>query len=278
MAEIEAQFLAEADLTHDVERRFHTIFFSHIHPFPLMVLGLNPGGDPETPGKFNNASDKFFENYEHNLVKYARDPTYRLAQPLAALIGDAIGTRGAEFIRQVPFTNVVFHRSPPAESGSRSFAEIHGCTFRRAFELGQNTLQRLVRLVDPDILLVVSRDAYRYLKLLCTDRSEDNDTVCAPNGSHPVMLYQAASAVLFGRRRRLLVCAHPSKFAGRSQWHDVISRVVDECKQFGINPIEHHAAIRSLPPLPDHPDLASPPDDKILVLGDLLRKALAGSN
>jgi hypothetical protein len=62
------------------ERRYYKIFYSHIHPFPLLVLGQNPGG--ETDGTDLVASETCFENWQHDFICSRSNPSYAMAGPM----------------------------------------------------------------------------------------------------------------------------------------------------------------------------------------------------
>ena len=55
MEEIDLAYRTASGLA---DRRYYKLYYSHIPPFPLLVLGQNPGG--ETDGTDLAASDGFF--------------------------------------------------------------------------------------------------------------------------------------------------------------------------------------------------------------------------
>src|SRR5271166_4056117 len=72
------------------DRRYYKIFYSYIHPFPLLALGYNPGG--ATDGTDLNASDSFYENWEHDFVCFRHDSRYLLAGPACGLLARSLDT------------------------------------------------------------------------------------------------------------------------------------------------------------------------------------------
>jgi hypothetical protein len=111
MQEIDAAFRASSGIS---ERRYYKIYYSHIHPFPLLVLGQNPGG--ETDGTDLTASEGYFENWEHHYLCFRSNPSYALAGPICALLAAVLQTTSVSVLRQVPATNVIFRRSRNTES------------------------------------------------------------------------------------------------------------------------------------------------------------------
>ena len=60
-------------------RSMYKIFYTSLHPAPVLALGINPAGDPEKilpdgqsnrlkPGKRHAASESFYENNENDLI------------------------------------------------------------------------------------------------------------------------------------------------------------------------------------------------------------------
>ena len=75
MVRLDTEFRAASGLT---DRRFYKIFYSAIAPAPLLVIGFNPGG--ETDGTDLNASESFYENWEHDYVDFrSYGNAYKLA-------------------------------------------------------------------------------------------------------------------------------------------------------------------------------------------------------
>ena len=94
MRDLEHRFQAKSGLS---DRRYYKIYYSHIHPFPLLVLGYNPGG--ETDGSDLSASKLFFENWEHDYLCFRAEPRYSLARPMCDLLSSALGTRSVNDLR-----------------------------------------------------------------------------------------------------------------------------------------------------------------------------------
>lgn len=226
---LEQEFQARSGLA---DRRYYKPFYSHLHSFPLLVLGYNPGG--ETDGTDLNASDGFYEHWEHDYVRFRNTPRYKLARPMYDLLAWCLDTQSADVIKQIPATNVIFRRS--RNTGRLSLSE------REAVGESQPCLEEMLRVVGPKVILLVSNGAYRlFAREYCTRLRVDPDSqVSTPNGRHMASLYRAANAQLTvaGRGVRLLCIAHPSKYAGRQEWRKVRELLREEFKRTGLNPIE----------------------------------------
>lgn len=64
MAELDAEYRRLSGLS---DRRFYSIFYSRITPSPLMILGINPGGDPAT-WTMSAGADEFCMGWQHDYV------------------------------------------------------------------------------------------------------------------------------------------------------------------------------------------------------------------
>lgn len=241
ISELELAFRRRTGLS---DRGRYKILYSHIHRFPLVVLGYNPGGEPGA-ANLMSASSSFFENWEHDYVRFRNNPRYSLAGPVYALLCRIIGTEDPNVIRQVPATNVIFRRSRNMDgmAGGASLARESAAT-----------LQTILQVVDPQVVLLISKAAYNlFVRIHCSgicDRCLD--AVTTPNGTSPAVLYTHCTASLRanGKRIRLLCTGHPSKYSSRAEWSAVIERIrADET----FSGIDFANSIRpALPQLADH--------------------------
>jgi hypothetical protein len=240
MQEIDAAFRAASGIS---ERRYYKIYYSHIHPFPLLVLGQNPGG--ETDGTDLAASDTYFENWEHDYLCFRKDSRYALARPVCALLAAALQTNSVDTLRQVPATNVIFRRSRNTEALNLTPA--------KAAEESAPGLRRIIETVNPRAVLLISNTAFKLFKAFhCEPRSiRENSAkqVFTPNGKANACIYLSAQARVLGLNRTLplFMVGHPSKYAGRSEWPLVMEALSQGLQQCGISPIEEHALVSVKP-------------------------------
>jgi hypothetical protein len=222
-----------------VDRRYYKIYYSHIHPFPLLVLGQNPGG--ETDGTDLAASDSFFERWEHDYLCFRNDSRYALARPMCALLAAGLDTSSIDVLRQVPATNVIFRRS-------RNTKSLNLSTTIAAAEAGP-FLREILVAVNPKVVLLVSKMAYDlFARFHCQAGSIKEDAggkLFTPNGKSDACIFLSAQAHVFGIDRSipLLMVGHPSKYAGRSEWPQVVSSVKQALQRIKVSPIEKTGAV-----------------------------------
>jgi hypothetical protein len=237
MQGLEREFQASSGLT---ERRYYKLFYSHLHPFPLLVLGHNPGG--ETDGTDLNASDSYYEGWEHDYVRFRRSRDYRLARPMCELLAECLGTRSANTLRQVPATNVIFRRS--RDSGGLSVPT------GQAVDETRPCLEKIIATVAPEVILLISNGAYNlFTKHYCASvRPDPSSEIFTPNGPHDTHLYRAAAArvEVMGRTVRLLCVGHPSTYATRARWPEALGALQQEFVDAGLHPVESTAYLLPL--------------------------------
>lgn len=231
MQEIEAEFRAASGIS---ERRYYKIYYSHIHPFPLLVLGQNPGG--ETDGTDLAASNTYYENWEHDYLCFRNDSRYALARPICALLAAALQTTSVNTLRQVPATNVIFRRSRNTESLNLSPA--------KAAAESAPALRNIVETVNPRAVLLISNTAYKLFKTFHCEQGSVKESaeprVFTPNGKANACIFISSYARVHGINRTvpLFMVGHPSKYSGRSEWPRVVEALGGGLQQCGVAPIE----------------------------------------
>jgi len=151
----------------DLDRRFraatnldigsYKIFYSRIQPAEILVLGINPGGNPSTfhkevplfyPQEWVSrilANEFWFEKGEHEYV----DCSYPIARAMTRFLGSVTGT-GPEQIRGIPKTNLAFRRSP----GVDQFRALHGITLEQAKDEARPFVEEVLRWVQPRMIVL----------------------------------------------------------------------------------------------------------------------------
>jgi hypothetical protein len=246
MREIEERYKVASGLTN---RKFYKVYYSHIHPFPILVLGLNPGGVPDST--YLAASDSFYENWEHDYVKFWQNSQYTMARPTMDFLSAALDTNSANTLRQIPATNIIFRRSQSSDKLSQSVS--------KSFAETRPYLQELIEIVRPELILFISKTAYSHFtrKLCIAVREEKEHEIKTPNGRSFSTLFLAATCYLpcLSRKVRLVTTGHPSKYAGRSEWPRALQAFQKELKKLNLCPLDSHKAIQRLESLPDHRDM-----------------------
>ena len=243
MMRLETEFRVASGLT---DRRFYKIFYSAIAPAPLLVIGFNPGG--ETDGTDLNASDSFYENWEHDYVDFrGYGKAYTLAGRAYDLLSEALQTSSEDDIRRIPATNVIFRRS--RRSSGLDLPE------RAAAHESAPVLAAILRAVDPVAVLVFGSKAFHaFVDGHCVRGSlvvnAEPPQLFKRNGTSDACMFRSASAhvTALGRDVPLLMVGHPSKYYARhGVWRDVVASLRDELVRIGVSPLgggERDAAIR----------------------------------
>lgn len=214
MRSIDARYRAQSGLT---ERRLYSIFYSQILPSRVMILGFNPGGDPETWDESLLASPSYYEGGEHEYV----DCNYPLAVAMRIFLQDALSLPSVAAIRRIPKSNLIFRRS----SGHDSLSLPAGQAMDEALPFVEEMLCR----VQPNFVIlegVVTLD--KFIKRYCVGevRQMRGVDISTPNGRHPACLFRAVQAGVrcLGRDATLIGLGHPSKYAGRAEWRAVVAQ------------------------------------------------------
>src|SRR5688572_337117 len=103
MRSLDERYRQAANLT---DRRYYSIFYSPVVQSPALVIGFNPGGDPEIWDKTALASDAFYESGEHEYV----DSDYRIAVAMRDFLTKVFDLDDVSRIRALPKTNLIFRR------------------------------------------------------------------------------------------------------------------------------------------------------------------------
>lgn len=196
------------------ERRLYSIFYSQVNPSPIMILGYNPGGNPEGWDESKLASTSFYEHREHEYV----DCRYRIALVMSEFLEKVLDIE-KECIREIPKTNLIFRRSVSANDLNIGKSD--------AIDEAKPILNQILKRVEPKVVICEGLHTLRnFGKHYCTVHCEkiDGESVGVCNGKHIAQIYKADLAFLSstGKYVKLLGIGHPSRFGGRPEWSKVI--------------------------------------------------------
>ncbi|MFC8596836.1 hypothetical protein [Isoptericola sp. NPDC057191] len=253
MRTLDRDFRAASGLS---ERRFYKIFYSHIHAFPLLVLGLNPGGT--TDGTDLNASSSFYEHGEHDYVDFRHHGSaYSLAGPMYDLLSATLSTTADDDLRQVPATNVIFRRSQSADHLEMKL--------RTAAHESAPVLCRILQAVDPRAILLLGSSALEQFSAVhCAPGSLIDHTevpkILTPNGKSFARLLRVVQAhvTALDRTVPLVTVGHPSRYSIRSEWPSVVDAVRAEFQRLGIDPFHARRCQGVMSPAPAGTEPESP--------------------
>lgn len=211
MKELDREYRDRSGLT---ERRHYSIFYSRIPPSPLMILGINPGGNPAT-WTMPAGADEFCSAWQHDYV----DERYPIQAVMQPLLQKVLGIDDAS-LRRIPKTNMVFRRS----QGVSKFQEQQsGMTMDTALKEAAPTLEKIVRRVSPKAILFEGLDALAmFNRTFGTGALGSSlvDPVTTPNGRHRALIYSVHELRTSILPDPIVACAlaHPSKYARRVEF------------------------------------------------------------
>jgi hypothetical protein len=223
--------------------RDYKIFNSHIHPFPLLILGWNPGG--RSDGTDLSASRTYFEAWEHDYVCFRKDTNYAIAARMCGLLERCLNTGSINALRQVPVTNLIFRRSP--ESKALRYPETEIAKSRPG-------LETIIRHVNPDVLLILGIKTYdQFVKFHCSDVQEEPEaTLFSRNGRDRIYVRATGAVNCLSRRLTMLSIAHPTGYRWPNElWRKATHILQGDFAQAGLSPIEKSGRLVNLPILPD---------------------------
>lgn len=214
MRSIDTRFRAASGLS---ERRHYSIFYSQVVKSRILVIGFNPGGDPDHWDESLLASRSFYEHGEHEYV----DCEYRIAVAMREFLMRTLSLTDVNQIRTIPKTNLVFRRSSNQDtlkiSSSRALREAHPF------------IEEIIQRVQPRAIILegkVTLDKFEKLYCGTVTAQLDGPPITTPNGRSNACIFQADRALVtcLGRDILLVGIGHPSKYAGRKEWHSVLAR------------------------------------------------------
>jgi hypothetical protein len=231
MRSLDARFRAKSQLD---ERRFYSIFYSQINPSPVLILGLNPGGDPENWDQSSLASQAFYENGEHEYV----DCDYPIAVAMRTFLQRALSLPSEAAIRGLPKTNVIFRRSRNLNS--------LGVPVAQAMDEALPFVEEIIFRVQPTAVILEGIDTLsRFARHYCSGVPQDitGREISTPNGRHRARIFQASRGQVrcLAREALLIGIGHPSKYAGRTEWSAVVSRTKALLKEVSDD-VQHTAS------------------------------------
>lgn len=153
---------------------------------------------------------------------------------MCELLATVLQTTSVNTLRQVPATNVTFRRSP--NTGSLNVRP------KKAAAESEPVLRKILAADNPRAVLLIAKTAYDLFKRFhCESRSikENESRVFTPNGKEPACIFLSAQAWVHGLDRTvpLFMAGHPSKYARRSEWSEVVKALGRGLQQCGVSPI-----------------------------------------
>lgn len=218
MKDIDKRYRATSGLD---SRTMYSIFYSRIDPSQVMVLGINPGGDPASWSMDYLASQSFYENWEHEYV----DCRYAIQEPMLPLLKKVLSIND-DGVRRIPKSNLVFRRSP----GTDDFQRIHMMSLVAAQNEAKPFLEEIISSVDPTIVILEGITTFEtFKKKYCTSGSTSivDEPLFTLHRGRQVRIYQADKATISCTNRAALLIGigHPSSFGTKPEFPKVVDRI-----------------------------------------------------
>jgi hypothetical protein len=213
MQDLESRYRIATGL---VDRSQYKIFYGPLRPAEILVLGINPGGDPsEIPpgGAGTGASSSYYENDEHDLLDCEWPENTGLRKLLAPLVGGNL----QEIRHRVVKTNMAFRRSLSTKSKHINIGSAKAEAVPFLDEITNIVRPKLILLTGVDLPDFAERYSRRSHILVQPIRAEDIQ--------HTV--FAAARLTLRRVDREVLVVQvdHASQFSWTYDRYDVVNRI-----------------------------------------------------
>jgi hypothetical protein len=217
MRDLEARYRDASGLA---DRSHYKIFYGLVKPAPVLILGINPGGDPTKTqpdgrkhhdGRDASASSSFHEGGECDLLDCVWPGNVGLKKLLVPLLdGNEAAIRGA-----VVQTNLAFRRSARKTDIDMKKAMLEARPFVR--EIAARVAPRLVVLAGASIDLFVNDHATRIEPLVPVQRDDKVGHI----------VFAASRAKVQGTQSESIVVqvAHPSQFNWTYERYDIPRRI-----------------------------------------------------
>ena len=226
MKNLEARYRRQSGLK---DRSQYAIFYCPVRPAPILVLGINPGGDPNdvladgvrlrsNPSRRGAASAGYYENNEHSMLD-CDWPENEIVDLLAAILGNREAIR-----EKVVKTNLAFRRSP----GTDSFKRIHGMTLNRGYQEAEQYIREIVEIAQPRLVLLEG-SILRYFKRTAniSDGVPAGDVIKTMHRGRQIDLYRAERVAIpsVSGRVVLVQLAHPTYHGSKYVREGVADRI-----------------------------------------------------
>jgi len=229
------------------DRRRYKFQYTHIHPFPLMAFGYNPGGDP-TANNHLELSTSHYQNWEHDLVGFRQDSRYNSALPWFAVLAACLGTADEKAVSMVPYLNVIFRRSIGTDK-LREQWKAERKKERDYIEEVKPVVTQVLQLVSPRYLVLV-KDAFRVFQkhyLGGVEAIPCDPEVWEDHRGTPCQILKLHQATLLptGNHVDIAEIGHPSTFGRKPAWPDAAKGAAVFFRERGLLDF-----VSSIPPHP----------------------------
>lgn len=219
MRDLELRYKKISGLT---DRSQYKIFYGPVRPAQILVLGINPGGDPaktepnglrHKTGEIAAASASFYENDECDLL----DCDWKENKGLKKLLLPLFDGSEKLIRHQVVKTNLAFKRSP----------KITDIDIKAAKQEATPFLMEIIYTVQPQLVILTGGTLKAFLEQFSSKHIEATKQIRDENVKQTV--FEAAYVNLHGCKSETLVVrvAHASQFSWTYERYNIVKRIRD---------------------------------------------------
>ena len=173
MKDIENRYRSVSGLK---DRSQYKIFYCPVRPAEILILGINPGGDPNKTCRdgmhrcgndksMASSSSSFFENNEHDMLdcSWKENITKELVLPL-------INNDKECFRRQVVKSNMIFRRSQGVDKIKYHH---NGMTESQAYNESRIFVEEIFDIVKPHLIILEGSIFYQFMRAIGSSRAPE---------------------------------------------------------------------------------------------------------
>lgn len=217
-----------------VDRSQYKIFYGKLKPVDVLLLGVNPGGDPnktskdgawQNSGERASASDSFYESDESDIVDCVWKENIGIMKLLMPLYGGV-----AKIREKVGKTNLVFRRSPSI----KVFSKYHSVDIGAARKEAVPFLNDMMKVFDPRVIIISGESIDGFTGQYGVEVGEKTERVIASNINQTV--YESRLIKLCSTNHLALAVrvAHASQFSWTYERFDVNDRIKSDLSRYSL--------------------------------------------
>ena len=217
MRDVEDRYKAASGLDN---RSQYKIYYCAVQPAEILLLGINPGGDPAdiTPdgtktrnGEIVSSSGFYYENYEHDVF----DCEWAMNRKIRPFLRNLTERQDTEIRKRVVYTNIAFRRSRGVDDIDIEGAKREAASF----------LVEIASYVAPRLIILSGAKLKDFENLICDECQEIETRQVEPRINHTV--FWPARVKIKGSSIDAVAVqiAHASQFSWTYESFDVANRI-----------------------------------------------------
>ena len=206
----------------------YAIFYSQILRSSLMIIGHNPGGNPDECGPQSLKIEEGFHDYVNNAEAREGD-RYPLATAMRGYLTRVLGI-GLNDLRRIPKINLVFRRSEDEARFAGHHADI---SMWNAANHDRPFVEELIESIEPSGIIFEGHKAWnKFCVLYCASDCPAETVVRAGNNVRMVQLARPLVKCL-DRTINAVILAHPSRYGtwkATAEGDEAVRAHLEDCK------------------------------------------------